>query len=168
MKRKLSIALVALAFVITADLADARAADGRHGSRGGHGPRGGHGGAQFNGRPAAPPQPAFRGPSQGHRGFVGQRGFNGHRRFEGHRGFDGHRHSGHGHRGHGGVFLGVTPFVLGGAYAAYGWAAPPAYAVPAPAYAAPAPSYWYYCQSAGAYYPDVQTCAEDWIPVPAQ
>lgn len=26
--------------------------------------------------------------------------------------------------------------------------------------------YWYYCQSAGAYYPDVPTCTEPWIPVP--
>jgi ABC-type Zn2+ transport system substrate-binding protein/surface adhesin len=25
--------------------------------------------------------------------------------------------------------------------------------------------YWYYCQSAGAYYPYVQTCSEPWIPV---
>ena len=26
--------------------------------------------------------------------------------------------------------------------------------------------YWYYCQSAGAYYPDVPSCAEPWVPVP--
>jgi hypothetical protein len=35
--------------------------------------------------------------------------------------------------------------------------------------AAPAPqasSYWYYCESEGAYYPDVETCPEPWVPVP--
>lgn len=26
--------------------------------------------------------------------------------------------------------------------------------------------YWYYCQSAGGYYPSVPTCAEPWIKVP--
>jgi hypothetical protein len=31
---------------------------------------------------------------------------------------------------------------------------------------APPQSYWYYCQSAKAYYPNVQTCAETWIQVP--
>ena len=25
---------------------------------------------------------------------------------------------------------------------------------------------WYYCQSAGAYYPDAQTCPEQWVKVP--
>jgi len=32
---------------------------------------------------------------------------------------------------------------------------------------APYPDYWYYCQSAGAYYPYVGTCPEGWVPVPA-
>lgn len=36
---------------------------------------------------------------------------------------------------------------------------------PAPA-SAPTESYWYYCQSATAYYPNVQTCPEAWIKVP--
>jgi hypothetical protein len=35
---------------------------------------------------------------------------------------------------------------------------------PPPAYIAP-PASWYYCQSAGAYYPDVQTCPEGWVTV---
>jgi len=26
--------------------------------------------------------------------------------------------------------------------------------------------YWYYCQSAGAYYPAVPSCPEPWVPVP--
>ena len=63
----------------------------------------------------------------------------------------------------------MAPFVVGGAIA-YG--APyyydPGYAYPAPTYSEPAPSYWYYCQSAGAYYPDVLSCPEPWVPVPAQ
>jgi hypothetical protein len=28
------------------------------------------------------------------------------------------------------------------------------------------PEYWYYCSSAGAYYPDVQDCPGGWQPVP--
>ena len=28
------------------------------------------------------------------------------------------------------------------------------------------PSFWYYCQSAQGYYPNVQSCPEDWIRVP--
>jgi hypothetical protein len=28
------------------------------------------------------------------------------------------------------------------------------------------PGYWYYCRSAGAYYPKVERCAEEWIKVP--
>jgi hypothetical protein len=42
---------------------------------------------------------------------------------------------------------------------------------PAPP-AAPAPppqqQYWYYCQPAGGYYPNVQTCTEPWVKVPAR
>ena len=30
------------------------------------------------------------------------------------------------------------------------------------------PQYWYYCQPTGAYYPNVQTCAEPWVKVPAR
>jgi hypothetical protein len=28
-------------------------------------------------------------------------------------------------------------------------------------------AYWYYCASAGAYFPSVASCPEPWIPVPA-
>lgn len=42
--------------------------------------------------------------------------------------------------------------------------APPVYIEQAPA-ANQAESFWYYCRSAGAYYPVVATCAEDWLPV---
>jgi|GEM_PF-914246 len=41
--------------------------------------------------------------------------------------------------------------------------APPA--VPAPP---PQQQYWYYCQPAGGYYPNVQTCTEPWVKVPAR
>ena len=54
---------------------------------------------------------------------------------------------------------------------------PPVYVEQQPAAPAPpvgsAPSvqvqqYWYYCQPSGAYYPNVQTCTEPWIKVPAR
>ena len=102
--------------------------------------RGGHGAPAFRGGPHA----AFRGgPRAGfHDGFRGHPGFR--------RGF------------HGGVFIGA-PFV---------WDPFPVY-VPPPVVVAPpvsmqqAPSgYWYYCPSAGAYYPNVSSCPEPWVPVP--
>ena len=64
---------------------------------------------------------------------------------------------------------------------AYGYPVYPAPVYPAPVYApyveeppvyierdrAPAPSgWWYYCESAGAYYPDVPSCPEPWTKVP--
>lgn len=44
---------------------------------------------------------------------------------------------------------------------------PPVYVVPPapPAQAAPPEAYWYYCSSAGAYYPNVQSCPEPWVKV---
>jgi hypothetical protein len=56
---------------------------------------------------------------------------------------------------------------VGPAYA-YGGGYDPGYAYSPPVYSAPAPSYWYYCRSAGAYYPDVPSCLEPWMLVPAQ
>ena len=35
-----------------------------------------------------------------------------------------------------------------------------------PASAAPAESWWYYCESAGGYYPDVASCPKGWLKVP--
>ena len=93
----------------------------------------------------------------GHGGFTGHPGaghFEGHH-FEGHH-FDG-RHD-FGHRFHGGVII-AAPFWPVYPY----YDAPPAYADPAPA-----PTYWYYCPSYGAYYPNVQSCPEAWVPVPVQ
>jgi hypothetical protein len=46
---------------------------------------------------------------------------------------------------------------------------PPVYVQPPPAPAPPAPpepAYWYYCPSAGAYYPTAPTCPEPWVRVP--
>jgi hypothetical protein len=97
-------------------------------------------------------------------------------------------HGGHGHV-HGGGFVGVGPWwgwpypYWGGYYGApyYAYYPPPypapivgqepqtyAQAAPEPAPAAPQPpkAYWYYCASAGAYYPTAPTCPEVWIKVP--
>ncbi|HXJ81334.1 MAG TPA: hypothetical protein VMS64_21985 [Candidatus Methylomirabilis sp.] len=65
----------------------------------------------------------------------------------------------HGHGFHpgarGGVIIGAWPW--------YWWGYPsPLYTVPPPA-----PSYWYYCPAYGGYYPDVPSCPEPWVVVPA-
>jgi len=89
-----------------------------------------------------------------------------------------HHHGRHHHHGHGRFFISVGPaFYWGYPY----WYAPPyyvytpppvvvqepAYAQAAPAPAAPAPEgYWYYCASAGAYYPTAPSCPEAWVKVP--
>jgi hypothetical protein len=160
MIRKISIALVVASLVLTsAGVSQARSNEGRG--------RGGHGGGHVAGRPAVQqPHPGFaaRPGFQGHQGFVARPGFQGHHGFAGRQGFAPHRHF-----QRGGVVIGIAPFVIGGAIAggalAYG-AAP--YYDPGYAYSAPAPSYWYYCPSAGAYYPDVPACPEPWVPVPSQ
>ena len=78
-----------------------------------------------------------------------------------HHGFDG-RHFVRGP--HVGVFVGA-PFIVPLVYPYY---YPPAYTYdPAPTYDQ-APSYWYYCQSYGQYYPNVSSCPEPWVTVPAQ
>jgi hypothetical protein len=79
---------------------------------------------------------------------AGREGFQGGQRFSG--GFDGHREFDRDR--HGRVFIGVSPWFY--------WANPFAYAY------APPPSYWYYCPSAGTYYPYVSSCPEAWVPVP--
>ena len=99
------------------------------------------------------------------------RGFRGHPGgFRGHHGGS-HRHHGfhhHGfhHRGfhhhgfHSRAFIGVSPFFAWGPGVVY--TPPPVYVYPGAA------GYWYYCRSAGAYYPYVAACAEAWVPVPAR
>jgi len=99
-------------------------------------------------------------PLGGHPGFTGHPGhgaFGGHP--DGHHGLAGHPHQ-HRFVGHPGFirhrgFVGVGP----------GFAFWPAYPYdPGPAVY---PEYWYYCPSAEAYYPYVETCPEAWVPVPA-
>ena len=92
----------------------------------------------------------FRGPFPGHRAFVPPHRFEG-RVFPGHPRFS-----------HGRVFFGVAPFIAAPLVVPYVY--PPAVAT----YPEAPAGYWYYCQSAGAYYPNVQACPEDWVPVPAQ
>src|SRR5262249_56911467 len=86
-----------------------------------------------------------------------------------------------GRQGGGRVFIGVVAgpgFWWGPPYPYY-WYPPPYYyppAVVAPqpqvyVEQAPAPAPpgdWYYCKSAGGYYPQIQNCPEPWIRVPAR
>lgn len=88
-------------------------------------------------------------PSAG-QGLEGRHGFERHRGFERHQPFGAHRDFDRGRRAH---------FFIGGGYP-YSWYYPPVYEYSAPAY-------WYYCPSYGAYYPDVPSCPEAWVPVPA-
>lgn len=87
----------------------------------------------------------------------------------------------HGHRTRVGVVVGASlwspfwdPFPWYPYYPPY----PPVVVAPPPppvyieqdveSAAAPEPAsedYWYYCSSARAYYPDVRSCPEDWLPV---
>jgi Spy/CpxP family protein refolding chaperone len=111
---------------------------GSPGGAGGH-PSGGRppGGHASGGRPPAGPAP-------------------GERHFEGHRHFD---------RGRG--FVGFGPLWWGPPYPYwdYPWGvyAPPPVVEPPEYIERPPAAYWYYCPSAGAYYPSVPTCPEPWV-----
>jgi hypothetical protein len=114
------------------------AAAGGHGEVAGHGGIGGHPG------------------SQGHAGFSGRPTFSGHPGIRpGFVGHPGHPGFVRGHRG----FVGVAP--------GFGWWPAYSYYEAAPYEAAPYGGYWYYCPSAGTYFPYVETCPEAWVPVPA-
>ena len=96
------------------------------------------------------------------------------------RGHGRHGHGWHGHRWHG---RHSTRFHIG-LGSAFWWGPRPVYVQPAPVYVSPprvivaeqpvyvqrepvpSPSYWYYCGSAGGYYPDVSSCPEPWVQVP--
>jgi len=86
---------------------------------------------------------------------------------------------------HGRVFIGVGPgFWWGPAYPFYWY--PPVYYPPPPVVADEPPVFiqrqsaapvppppppsgdWYYCESSRAYYPNVQSCPEEWVKVPAR
>jgi len=139
MNRLLAVVLAAGALVfVSAAPSHARAAAGAHGFAGGQPAAHAAGHGGFQGHLAAAPRQHF---VAGHQQFY--RG------------------------GYGRVFVGVAPFVVGPAYA-YGWASAPVQPYEAPVYTAPPPSYWYYCPSAGGYYPDVPACPEPWVPVPSQ
>jgi hypothetical protein len=100
----------------------------------------------------------------------------------GHGGGRGRGFSHHGHfHGHGRVIVGVAPWWGVGwwdpwwyppaYYSSYPYydplaAEPPVYIERGPGSEAPAAGYWYYCESAGRYYPDVQGCPEPWVKVP--
>src|SRR5262245_9576194 len=114
-------------------------------------PGGGHG---FGGGAGAAGHPGFAGP--GFRGPHRAAGSPGHPgEFHGHPG-EFHEHP----RFHGRAFVGVAPFVYAPGYIYE----PPVVAAP-PEYVPGADGYWYYCQSAGAYYPTAPSCPEPWIPV---
>ena len=81
-----------------------------------------------------------------------------------------HFHHFHHFHGHGCCFFGgfgvgvFTGVALGSAFApVYAYPAP-AYVAPPPVYAAPPPAYWYFCRSAGAYYPYVSSCSTGGLP----
>jgi len=114
-------------------------------AHGGHGGGGGH---------------AFGGP---HGGFGGHRGFEGHR-FEGHHGFHGRGFIGIGPSFYWGSY--GDPFWPYGSYGSYAYTPSPVIVQPPPVYIEKPPAgYWYYCASVRAYYPNVQSCAEPWMPV---
>ena len=78
--------------------------------------------------------------------------------------------------GHGRVFIGVGPGFWWGPPYPYYWYPPPyyppvvvqpqVYVQQAPAPPSAPPGDWYYCQGAGDYYPQVQSCPEPWVRVP--
>jgi hypothetical protein len=95
------------------------------------------------------------------------------------------RRGGHSHRGfvHTRVFVGFGPSYYWGPYP-YWYYPPPPYVVytPPPVVVqrsepvyiqqtpplgpVPEQQFWYYCSSAGGYYPTVPNCAEEWVRVP--
>lgn len=108
------------------------------------------------------------------RGAASGGHFSGHGGFRGHGGGDhfrgGHFRGGHFRGGH--VFLGVGPsFYWGPGYWGPGYWDPywgygsPSVVVEQPPAVYAERSYWYYCQSAGAYYPYVGQCPEGWLRV---
>ena len=105
---------------------------------------------------ATMPSQAHDGDWRGHdRRFEGRREFERHRRFEERRDF--HRWGGPR------VFIGVGPSVTWGPSYVFG-----GYPAPTYAYTPPPQTYWYFCPSYGAYYPNVPSCPEPWVPVPAR
>ena len=143
-------ATLALALVLLLGWAAVGHADGRGGGSG-H-----RGGPAFQRGSGGPGSHGARGGFQGHPG-----GFHGHPgRFHGHPGRF------HGHPGfHGRAFVGVAPLFLWGP--GYFYSSPPVVTAP-PVYVQPGSAgYWHYCPGAQAYYPNVPSCSEPWVLVPA-
>ena len=105
------------------------------------------------------------------------------------RGHGGHGRGWHGNRWHGRhsarIHIGIGSAFWWGPHPGW-WGPRPVHVRPVPVYAPPPrvvvmeqpvyvqrepvaalpPSYWYYCESAGGYYPDVPSCQEPWVQVP--
>lgn len=166
--------LLAVAAIVPAEAASGRGGGFRGGGSGWQGgaPRGGtqfHGGGRWGGR-----------------GFHGSKGWRGGAPLGGAR-FHGGSGKWYGRGSHGGTkWYGSPRVFIGGGFGWWGWpgwwgptwwgggwypsyAAPPVVAPSVPEYIEPAPQgYWYYCQSAGAYYPYVTDCPGGWIQVVPQ
>ena len=112
----------------------------------------------------------------GYRGGSPHRGHGGGNHGGWHRGGGRPHHHHHHHprwyggRWKSGVFIGA-PFLFAApfAYRYPAYAPPVVVEPPPPVYVEPnPPPYWYYCQSAGAYYPNVGACLEGWLQVAPQ
>ena len=143
--------------LLSVSLTAARSGGGAPGHPGGGGsrPPGGGGSRPPGGSPGHPPGGHPPGGSPGHPpGGHPPGGSPGHppgwhARPPGH-------HPGYHPRYYGGIYVGGWPW--------YWWGYPgTVYTAPPP----PPQSYWYYCPSYGAYYPDVLSCPESWVLVPA-
>jgi hypothetical protein len=119
-------------------------------------PGGGSGGGAPGGRAPGGRPPGGGAPRGGaHPGPHPPGGGAGHPRPPAHHHFDG-RHGGQPH-----LWFGVRPWVaIDPFWRGYTYPAPPPTVYVPPTY-----TYWYYCASAGAYYPYVQTCPEGWVTV---
>lgn len=138
---------------------------GGGGSGRGHSGRGGSPGHPGGGGPGHPGGGGSPGHGGGRPGHPGGGGAPGH-----HPGWHGGSSGWHGgsHGWHGGSHVygrGAYPGFRGfvGVWPWYWWD------YPGSVYVAPPPptSYWYYCPAYGAYYPDVPSCPEPWVLVPA-
>jgi hypothetical protein len=158
MKVSSRVALVALVamLALVPGLAQAAPHGGFHGSVGAHA-------APHVAAPAfRAAAPSFRGGALPHAGpTVQPRAFAGHHDF--HR-FD--------HHDHARVFIGVGPLFWWDPWPpAYAVAPPPVVVQEPPVYVEQGPAgsmpsgFWYYCPSAGGYYPNVPSCPEPWVPV---
>jgi len=96
-------------------------------------------------------------------GTSDARGGGGHGGHGGHGGGHSHGHKGS-HGGHRHGFIGGGPIIFWPSVP--GWPGYPPNEYEPPVFVEPLPQgYWYYCQSAGVYYPHVYACPDGWIRV---